>query len=193
MFLTFEVPTLPSSVLVGYGRVHLPVDTNPYVVLLVPEVWIHSTKVCLKPSLWRLWWPWTWRSTMSRLATLRDLLWNTCLRRQELSRVSGRKDHSGTLISTLQWRIWLLSSASAPSQSVSCVKPSARHGRPLFLSHSWSARSGVVWEKNYGACQVDTTLVGHLTFSSITWRCYVCFPFLSKYSSWFPKRMVLED
>lgn len=54
VFLTFEVPTLPSSLLVGYESIRLPIHAKPYVVCSVPEVLTHPTKVCVEPSLWQL-------------------------------------------------------------------------------------------------------------------------------------------
>jgi hypothetical protein len=51
--------------------------------------------------------------------------------------VAAQSVHGSVLLScltsTLQWRIWLLQSASALRPSMACVKPSAHHGRPWFL------------------------------------------------------------
>jgi hypothetical protein len=62
VFWVFEVPILPSSVLVRYERASVHLYVLNFVWCFWCQVWTHPTKVCLKPNLWQLQWVSSWCS-----------------------------------------------------------------------------------------------------------------------------------
>lgn len=59
LFLTFEAPVLPTSTFIGYDTVPVyPYIRNP-IQCLHFQRFGHTKEVCLKLSLWRLYWAWT--------------------------------------------------------------------------------------------------------------------------------------